>query len=398
MPDGNTFGNISVTNISWMYLEGAQASTAQASTGDGLFISVRYVLDNGPHVPRGGRTEHSPDRRATGVALGIPGRAASAPPVTTRPDRLPLSELSWKDAERFSFAFSRNRAKCNGRNFLAPRVKTEDVAAEDPPRRPQVRPYAVLQGRRVETLYPSGIRSAVDDFLAGSWPDNTGTFYYATSFDLTDTRLDSALRESADRLAELGIQLVPWGVVEVSELLRPIPRLVDDFFGRAWVEYFCGPSAAESLGPRMTFTEVRDLRVRLSGLYAAVFDSQVAVRTPPENASPSAPVGDPGVDRQFTMLDVAPNSSTTIGDLPFVANDFTGVEISGSSRSSLPGFAGTARDCARPSVLTLSYRSVNAYPVAVSGGDWIPHAERAKELVAGLMQHSGSIAYITVVF
>jgi hypothetical protein len=285
-----------------------------------------------------------------------PDQQPPAPPVTTKPERLPIHKLSWENTERLFLRLLEKQGKVQwaklygtsgqhqeGIDAYARLIPLADNAAGDSRGRLQQRPYAVLQSRRVERLYPSGIKSAVADFLAGDWSDDTGTFFYATSFDLTDTRLDAALRESADRLAEVEIRFVPWGVVEVSELLRSLPRLVDDFFGRAWVEHFCGPSALAALSPRLTFSELRDLRGRLAELYAAVFDSQAAIRRPTDGASVGRAVGARFADGHFIMPDVSSHSSSIIGDLSLVADDIARAEGNESltPRWSIPGRSST---------------------------------------------------------
>jgi energy-coupling factor transporter ATP-binding protein EcfA2 len=264
-----------------------------------------------------------------------------APPVTTKPDRLPIHELSWQNAERLFLRLLETQGQVQWAKLYGTAGQDQDgidayARLSDPvegtagsSQKPlHARQYAVLQSRRIETLYPSGITGAVSEFLAGDWPNETGTFYYATSADLTDSRLDIALRESADRLDKVGIQFVPWGVVEVSELLRPIPRLVDDFFGRAWVEHFCGSAALATLTPRLTFEDVRTLRGRLFDLYSAVFDSQAAIRKP-ANAFSGVRVARPA-DDPFVMLDVLPQQPTAIGSSSFTEGQFTGL---GSSQS-----------------------------------------------------------------
>jgi energy-coupling factor transporter ATP-binding protein EcfA2 len=188
----------------------------------------------------------------------------------------------------------------------------------------RARPYAALQSRRIEPLYPSGITGAVSAFLEGDWPNDTGTFYYATSADLTESRLDAALRDSADRLHNAGVQFVPWGVLEVSELLRPLPRLVDDFFGRAWAEHFCGPEALAALAPRLTFGEVSTLRIRLASLYSAVFNSQTAIRKPSNTFDVDTLAAPVAADNHFAIVDVSPQPLAAIGDSSFAGGISTG--------------------------------------------------------------------------
>ncbi|MBF9316583.1 NACHT domain-containing protein [Mycobacteroides chelonae] len=256
--------------------------------------------------------------------------------MTTKPDRLPIHELSWQNAERLFLRLLETQGQVQWAKLYGAAGQDQDgidayARLSDPVEGTagssqgslHARPYVVLQSRRVKTLYPSGITGAVSEFLAGDWPKQTGTFYYATSADLTESRLDDALRESADRLGTVGIKFVPWGVFEVSELLRAIPCLVDDFFGRAWVEHFCGSAALATLKPRLTFEEVRTLRGRLFSLYSAVFDSQAALRRP-DIAIDGVRIDRPA-DAPFTMLDVVPQQPAAIGNSSFGDRQHTGV-------------------------------------------------------------------------
>lgn len=112
------------------------------------------------------------------------------------------------------------------------------------------RDYVSLQSRRVKSLRPAGIRKAVDDFLKGEWADRSSAFYFATSFDLRDTKFDAEIRAQTDRLAELGITFIVWDVQEVSAMLKSQHELVDDFFGRPWLDRFCGSDAVLALDNR----------------------------------------------------------------------------------------------------------------------------------------------------
>ena len=122
-------------------------------------------------------------------------------------------------------------------------------------------------------------------------------FHFATSFDLQDTKLDAAIRQQTERLAKLKITFVPWGVQEVSSLLKEHPRIVDDFFGRPWVERFCSPAAALALANNLPRQDSSDPRAGLRDLYQAVFSAQGEVH-PVEKAEPG---------HQFVILDVDPS-------------------------------------------------------------------------------------------
>ncbi len=96
-------------------------------------------------------------------------------------------------------------------------------------------------------------------------------------------------------------------------MLKTLPELVDDFFGRAWVEPFGGPEGLERVRRRLEWMDAQSLREKLSVHYLAIFAAQNAVPRP----TPHTPVslgGDasrpalPGND--FIVVDVTPRVVT----------------------------------------------------------------------------------------
>jgi NACHT domain len=322
-------------------------------------------------------------------------------PVTTKLPRLPIEDLTWENTERLFLRLLERQgdvqwAKLYGRRGQYQEGidayarltrkgddKSEQALTQAAEGRRSWKPYAVLQSRRVRSLSPSDIVGAVEDFLEGSWGPETGTFYFATSYDLTDTKLDEALRQAAERLAEVKIDLVPWGVEQVSALLRGEPELVDDFFGRAWVEAFCGAEALTTLQPRLPFRDLRDLRQQLTGLYAAVFESQNAIRRQINEvpyASESAEEPSP-VDR-FVVVDVAPRPSGALGDVAWLMQGRLAFEATEDARQ--------ATDRTRESGgLSLNLGAGSAGPVASS----IPGAATTAAAGAAGQHHVVSSAH-----
>jgi hypothetical protein len=179
--------------------------------------------------------------------VGCCYRPLPAPPIDTKPQVLPIGDLHWPDAERLFLRLLHTIRPVQYAKLFG--VPGQAQAGIDAYARLPLdlahgetggRDYITLQSRRVKSLTAARIKKAVDDFLKGEWAKKTAQFHFATSFDLQATRLDAAIREQTERLAELGITYVPWGVQEVSTLLKDQPRIVDDFFGRPWVERFCG--------------------------------------------------------------------------------------------------------------------------------------------------------------
>ena len=100
-------------------------------------------------------------------------------------------------------------------------------------------------------------------------------FVLCVAIPLQSTEQVDAIVEQGERLERQGIQFVIWDGSEggvLSETLKRLPELVDDFFGRGWVDAFNGDGAADSLGERLDGQELARLRQRLSGLYETVFN------------------------------------------------------------------------------------------------------------------------------
>ena len=245
------------------------------------------------------------------------------------------------------------------------------------------RRYVVLQSRRVQRLSASDVDAAVADFLEGSWAEKTARYIFATSYDLTDTGLDVALRRAADVLEAAGIEFEPWGAVEVSESLKLLPELVDDFFGRPWVELFCGPEGLARVQQRLESGDVRALREKLASQYLGVFAAQNAV--PPAVVAGAGSATTAGraasVFDNFIVVDVVPGpgpqsqadevSTTFLGDGVVDASSAGGVGGPGSEAATLGadgvGEERSQRGLGRP---RRSFRAVEALLVGSrnSGG------------------------------
>ena len=196
------------------------------------------------------------------------------PPLLTRPTLLPLGELTPENAERLFTRLLETETHIEHATLYGLPGQAQagiDVYARTAPSldadATAGKRFVALQSRRIRSLTAASISSAVTDFLSGDWADRCSQFYYATSLSLRDTKLDAAVRSAHDVLAEKGIKFVPWGAEEVASRLRDHPRLVDDFFGRAWVVAFCG----EELARRITPEQARAARGALESLYRAAF-------------------------------------------------------------------------------------------------------------------------------
>ena len=213
------------------------------------------------------------------------------PPVETRPQLLPVDQLSWENFERLCLRLLEQDSE----PATAPVVRLYgvqgqaqsgiDMYASDrlvPGEVPLNRRFVALQARRIESLSPAVLESSVHDFLEGNWASVSRRFIYATSASARSTKLASAIKVLASRLIEESIEFVVWDEEAISTRLKEYPRLVDDFFGREWVRCFCGDAAAQSLGPRLDAAQVVSLRQDLARIYRAAFgvadSGQIAFR------------------------------------------------------------------------------------------------------------------------
>lgn len=209
-------------------------------------------------------------------------------PTVTELETLTLDKLGARDAERLflrllDLTTDVTYAKSYGLSGQAQdgidvygrlRIPPTDAHATGGDGTLPVRPYVTLQSKRVKVVSPSDIDAAVTKFLEGRWAAKSSRFYYATTYDLRDRWLEEAIAKATERLAAENVEFVPWGAEEVNELLRDQARLVERFFGRQWVEPFCGPDRLAKL-PHIELgaAETRRLRADLCSLYEAAFAS-----------------------------------------------------------------------------------------------------------------------------
>lgn len=230
----------------------------------------------------------SEDESAAPVSgwLCTPPRQQPAPPTVTRAPLLPTNDLAWPDFERLCVRLLAGEVQDGDSSSLKGTGVARlygtpgqaqggiDLFARDPlplgvPA--PTRHVVALQSRRVATVSATGLERAVADFEQGHWAGRTRRFIYATSASAVRSQFSDAIERQAVALAERGIDFVVWDREAMADLLRNRPKLVDDFFGRAWVEAFCGSEAVSTLGTRLDLGQVSELRMALRGLYTAAF-------------------------------------------------------------------------------------------------------------------------------
>jgi len=136
------------------------------------------------------------------------------------------------------------------------------------------------------------VKAIVDTFRAGTWKDKSEQLILAVQASFADTKVQDEIEAQATALKAEGIAFVPRGGEELSELLKDRPEVVDDFFGRGWVEAFLGPETARTLVARLDGAEFARVRAQLRRFYDALFhllDVGVALPLATDDAAQDAP-------------------------------------------------------------------------------------------------------------
>src|SRR5207248_2315533 len=136
---------------------------------------------------------------------------------------------------------------------------------------PPNRRYVCLQSRRIKRVTKTGLSKSVSDFLKGDWAPVSRKFIYATSDLDIGTALADEVELLTKRLARKSIEFELWDATRLSDKLRPMPEVVDAFFGRTWVRQFLGEDAVTRLRTRLDAHQVANLRKGLGELYRALF-------------------------------------------------------------------------------------------------------------------------------
>ncbi|MFD1122542.1 NACHT domain-containing protein [Methylophilus flavus] len=204
-----------------------------------------------------------------------PDDGAPNPPVETRTQGLPFNDLSWQNFERLTLRLIRldnTIADCEIYGTPGQNQSGIDILAT--PKTGSAKKIC-YQCKKVETFKAIDIKYAIDQFLDGIWVNKTEEFVLCTTCPIETTQNVKEISYQRDRLAAKGIRFKIWDGAEsgrLSEKLKRLPELVDDFFGRSWVEVFNGKDAAKLLGDRLDTGDLIYLRARLKSLYTVLFN------------------------------------------------------------------------------------------------------------------------------
>lgn len=230
---------------------------------------------------------------------------------------LPFGKLTWENFERLCLRLVRLEAHVEHCQVYGTQGQNQggiDLYA----RGALDDEYTVYQCKRVRGFGPAEIKEAVSKFLEGEdWPEKTRTFVLCTSESLVSRDRVDELEKQRAVLGRRGIGLVSWDKNALEAKLKELPKLVDDFFGRAWVDAFCGQGQAEALGERLDAWKVAEFRSRFGDFYRHVFNTH----DPGLPLAPSGAAGPLALEDRYVVPDVLERRTVGVaasGDAPRV--------------------------------------------------------------------------------
>lgn len=197
------------------------------------------------------------------------------PPVQTKAQILPFGELDPLDFERLCVVLASEDGDpevCRLYGTPGQAQDGIDVFARLTNGR-----YATYQCKRYRKVRVSDIDAAVHAFDAGEWKIRSERFVFCTSQRAVATELTASIEQHAARLKGDAIDLEVWDAEELSRRLKSRPKVVLDFFGRAWVKHFCTGSLSTADEGRLDGAEIAKLRGELRQFYERLFARQDAL-------------------------------------------------------------------------------------------------------------------------
>lgn len=147
--------------------------------------------------------------------------------TVTRPQLLPLHDLSWENFERLCLRYVSTRGSVVRAQLYGVRGQSQHgidmyVRLAEPAR------YEVYQSKRLESLAAGDIENATDKFIGGKWFGRSKAFRIMTSHEIEDTKIADAIEAAGARLEKDGIEFEVLGALQISIWLKDKPRIVDD--------------------------------------------------------------------------------------------------------------------------------------------------------------------------
>lgn len=196
--------------------------------------------------------------------------SAISPPTVTREQTLPFGSLSWENFEQLCLRLAEEGGDVEDARIYGERGQAQEGI--DLLVRRAAGDYVTWQCKRYQEITETNLKNAVTKFLDGDWAKRTKVFRLAVAPSLNATELVEEIERQRVRLNPVGVTFEALDCHGLSGLLKNHPKLVDDFFGRPWVEVFNGPDAAAALSRRkLTREQKAKARQFLRTIYATQF-------------------------------------------------------------------------------------------------------------------------------
>jgi NACHT domain len=224
------------------------------------------------------------------------------PPANTKVAALPLLEIGWENFERLCRRLAERSGDVEkawgygtpgqtqfGIDIL---VRLNDGTIE------------VWQSKRHKRFGAADVKTALALFLSHDFATTAKRFVLALACPLSSTGVIDEIQRATTQLADRGIAFEPIGSTELTDQLRQEAEIVDDFFGRPWVDAACGPEAAAALANRVSRFDLEGVRDRLRQFYPAWIASVDPGLPIAGQDKDGAPVASPALAQRYVLPDL----------------------------------------------------------------------------------------------
>ncbi len=246
--------------------------------------------------------------------LDAPDADDIEPPLEPLEQELPFGKLSWQNFERLCLKLAATDGDAEYYRLYGTEGQ-EQGGIDVYVRRKSTTKYATWQSKRHKSFSPGQIETTVADFLSGEWAAKSDRFVLCVRASLRSAGNADRIEACAAQLRQRNIEFQAFDGEQLSELLKPLPQIVYDFFGLGWVKRFCGDDAAQSVAQRLKPAEFRQLKSKLNACYVSHFssvDSSVLSLT-------SAPLGTRRqlpLRQRFVVPDILQQTEIVADELP----------------------------------------------------------------------------------
>ncbi len=185
------------------------------------------------------RPKLKPDIKGVSVA-----NLAQVPPPNTAARYLPLNEMLDENFEFICIDIAEREPEVAQADLKRSRG-VEQFGADVEGFSTEHVPVLVISAKRYQKVTPTTLKKWGTDFLdayEGHWKGKgVKRFVIAATVEFNDDGLNDAIREEKLRFGAWGIAYEAWGLRQLTNKLRGLPRVVGNYMHPAWVPIVCDP-------------------------------------------------------------------------------------------------------------------------------------------------------------